>query len=201
NIDISGGSVSYADGLVNTTKLMSRGRIYDIGSADPNLRYEAVLGVRDELHPKWGLTEVGGNSAFAKGIYRVGFTEGAAGGVLNIETPTLYGFDLLDLDAQIQQGQRQRLENVVAGASRVAIDVAVSNDASLIQNVTMQQLAVSDSLSVDGVLPAVNGGRPLLNLSTDALNRSGLGEFKLDTDGHVHIAPTANLQLGSAAKL
>lgn len=42
-IDVSGGSVRYNDGITNTTKLVSEGRIYDISSADPDRRYDGIL--------------------------------------------------------------------------------------------------------------------------------------------------------------
>ncbi|MDV3243352.1 MAG: hypothetical protein LOY00_16535, partial [Methylocaldum sp.] len=38
-LDYSGGSVSYRDGYISTTKLISQGRLYDIGEADPNRIY------------------------------------------------------------------------------------------------------------------------------------------------------------------
>jgi filamentous hemagglutinin family protein len=201
NVDISGGSVSYADGLVNTSKLLSRGRIYDIGSADPNLYYDRILGATDVTHSKWGSQTYGGGSVFSIGTWRPGFTEGAAGGLLNIEAPTLYGFDLLALDAHVQQGQRQRLDGLVAAASRVAIDVAVGANASLVQNVAMAQLAASESLAVDAPLPFSGSGRPVLNISASSLNGSGVGEFSLVSNGDVQIAGDVNLQLAPGAKL
>lgn len=42
-VDVSGGSVRYQDGFIETTQLKSQGRIYDIGSADPNRVYDGIV--------------------------------------------------------------------------------------------------------------------------------------------------------------
>ncbi len=56
-LDVSGGSVRYDGGSLETTKLVSGGRIYDIGEADPNLHYDAILGVYKRTTAKWALTK------------------------------------------------------------------------------------------------------------------------------------------------
>jgi filamentous hemagglutinin family protein len=42
-VDVSGGAVRYQDGFIETTQLRSQGRIFDIGSADPNRIYDGIV--------------------------------------------------------------------------------------------------------------------------------------------------------------
>ncbi len=199
-VNIAGGSITYEAGLVNTTRLLSRGGIVDIGDASPHRVYDAVLGEYTLIHPKWGKRVYGRDSVFARGTFEEAYTDGAQGGFLNIETPTLYGFDLLTLNAHVQQGSRQRAENSVPGASRVAIDVRSGNDpSSKVQNVVMNQLRASIDAAADDELPLQESGRPLLNISAAQLNRSGVGDFRVSTYGDLRIAADTELSLTPAA--
>ncbi|MEO8038007.1 MAG: filamentous hemagglutinin family protein [Betaproteobacteria bacterium] len=42
-IDVSGGGYRFAEGTVSTSKLLSNGKVYDIGEAAPDLQYDAIL--------------------------------------------------------------------------------------------------------------------------------------------------------------
>ncbi len=44
-IDFTGGGINYSGGLVNTTKLLSGGKMYDISNAPIYLKYDKILGV------------------------------------------------------------------------------------------------------------------------------------------------------------
>src|SRR5262249_11406383 len=56
-INVSGGYVAYAGGMINTTRLLgSDGRIYNIGNANPNLSYAVFDGFTVD-HAHWGLPE------------------------------------------------------------------------------------------------------------------------------------------------
>lgn len=43
NLDVSGGYLSYLAGYVDTTRLFSNGRLFDIATADPNRHYQKIL--------------------------------------------------------------------------------------------------------------------------------------------------------------
>jgi filamentous hemagglutinin len=80
-LDVSGGSVRYKDGLIATTKLVSNGRIYDIGEADPNRTYDAILGSYEKTSSKWGMT-----STFVQfsGTAEPGYVEGKDAGSITL---------------------------------------------------------------------------------------------------------------------
>ncbi|WP_082646490.1 filamentous haemagglutinin family protein [Bradyrhizobium valentinum] len=81
-LDVSGGSVRYADGLVKTTKLIGAdGRIYDIGDARPDQAYVAFAGGFTRSHDRWGITETWTSPLGKTGArYERGYTEGRDAG-------------------------------------------------------------------------------------------------------------------------
>lgn len=198
-LDVSGGSISYAAGLVNTTKLLANGRIIDIGSADPNLVYTGIFGEHTVTHPKWGATIFGQNSLFAQGTYQSALTKGADGGDLSITAPMLYGFDLATINAGVVSGATQRTKATAPVGSSIAISLggAVLNDA--IQNTLISQAAHSTTLAVGDSL-IVNGAQRDLNISADKLNASGFGSFSLSANGAVQLQQGTSLQLQPLAK-
>ncbi|WP_213285445.1 filamentous haemagglutinin family protein [Bradyrhizobium sp. sGM-13] len=85
-LDVSGGSVRYADGWVKTTKLLGAdGRIYDIGDARPDQAYVAFAGGFTRSHDRWGITETW-TSRFGKtgARYERGYTEGRDAGSIQL---------------------------------------------------------------------------------------------------------------------
>jgi filamentous hemagglutinin family protein len=86
-IDISGGAVSYTPGFVDTTKLISNGRVYDIGSAPPDIVYSALFGGATIFQPKWGVTTV--YPSQTRPVFQPGYTDGQAAGSVQIAGHTL----------------------------------------------------------------------------------------------------------------
>ena len=77
-LDVSGGSVRYADGWIKTTRLIGAdGRIYDIGAARPDQAYVAFAGGFTRSHDRWGVTETWARTS---GRYERGYTEGRKAG-------------------------------------------------------------------------------------------------------------------------
>lgn len=189
HLNIAGGSVSYRSGTVNTTKLKSKGRIVDIGAADPTRTYDGIFGEHEETHAKWGKA-VFTSKSFS--TYREGFTEGRAGGALNIDTQTMYGFDRVDLQAGATTGLFQR-----AGAKlpqRASVNVSLGQGpaaaSNSVQNVVIRNIASSAPLGIDDdyVTGKDADGNDLfapLNISAGQLNRSGVGRFTLAANGTI----------------
>ncbi len=107
-IDVSGGSAFYAGGDVQTSKLLREGRIFDIGSADPNVSYDGLIGQFDYVHEKWGPTESWHLFEVEQRAVATdsGYFEGRDAGTVNIVAPNL----LLDGDLRgaAQAGLLQR---------------------------------------------------------------------------------------------
>lgn len=121
-IDVSGGSVTYADGYIKTTRLRGAdGRLYDIGSARPDMAYVGIAGQFTQHHERWGVSETwqaplaGGAARFEKG-----YTEGRDGGSIKIvagEATVLEG----SYAGDVITGERQALFETGARAGKLVI--------------------------------------------------------------------------------
>ncbi|MDY6989270.1 MAG: filamentous hemagglutinin family protein [Thermodesulfobacteriota bacterium] len=56
-IDFSGGGVRYKEGYQDTTKLLAYNKIYDIRDAPEWIQYDAVLGMHENKHTRFGVIE------------------------------------------------------------------------------------------------------------------------------------------------
>jgi filamentous hemagglutinin family protein len=130
-INVSAGYVQYTGGMISTTRLLgSDGRIYDIGSANPNLSYTVLSGFTVD-HAHWGVTEIYASLLGGGTHYESGYIAGANGGAINVTAtaPVLDG----DVVATVVAGSRQR---ALAGSSNVAAADKMPNGASLNVNLT-----------------------------------------------------------------
>lgn len=90
-IDVSGGSIAFQDAVVQTSQLISNGRLIDISKALPDIVYDGVYdGTFDASDPKWGNSEIFRSSLAPDGRrLEKGYLQGAAGGALSITAPGL----------------------------------------------------------------------------------------------------------------
>ncbi len=86
-INLTGGYLHYAAGVVKTTPLIGAdGRLYDIASADPDMRYVGVAGQFKVDHSHWGVTEVYTNPLYNGSVYRSAYVRGGNAGGLTISS-------------------------------------------------------------------------------------------------------------------
>lgn len=91
NIAVSGGSTLFEGGMVRTTRLITGGRLVDIGSATPDVVYDGIYdGTFTESNPKFGVANVFDGVITPAGFrYEAGYTQGAAGGKLSITAASM----------------------------------------------------------------------------------------------------------------
>ncbi|WP_283469855.1 filamentous haemagglutinin family protein [Methylosinus trichosporium] len=146
-VDLSGGYVSYTGGAINTTRLVGAdGRFYDIGAADPAIRYVGVAaaGGFTVAHSRWGVSETFINPLLNHPHYEDGYIAGASAGSLSISAvPILDG----TIIARTVAGLRQRSNAIGGGAT---------------QQTSLEQLPAGASLTITG------GGDYLLETSAQA---------------------------------
>ncbi len=206
-IDISGGSVSYQSGYINTTQLLtSTGRIVDIGKADPNLQYTSIFGVVTELHQKWGVTTTWNIlDQIGAGRFEQGYTEGKAGGALNIASPlTLWDGQLI---AGSVSGINQRSQPVSGGSLTFNKDDIFDQAHAFLssQNVSFQTGQQLVNIGIDGKFPKKPNSQQYsdLVLSTALVNQSGISNLTVKTasnpgnptGGNVTVAKDAALSM------
>jgi len=149
DIDVSGGSLHYVGGFVDTTKLIANGSVYDIAKADPNRTYQKILTQR---------------------YYQPGYYQGKDAGLVDIKTRGLV------LDGNINggtiNGQYQRAIGDWAKGGALSIDTAWSNqnqqDVLFQNNQTYTSFGLDESISTPMYLSNALFGNGLnrLNLNT-----------------------------------
>jgi filamentous hemagglutinin len=185
-INISGGSINYQSGYINTTKLLTDyGSIVDIGDADPNQPYKSVFGFYNEVHQKWGVTKVWQNDALlGKGRFEQGYVEGLDAGSLNIKTPALSWNG--DLIAGAASGIFQRNAEARPYGGEFLLDTKSFNSA---QNVLFETQGNGLAIAEQDKFPEGRDNRPAdLVFSTEMINRSGVQKFNVKTLGDASFA-------------
>jgi filamentous hemagglutinin len=88
-LDVSGGVVTYSGGVLDTTKLISGGRLFDISQADPGRVYDGIFGAAQTVHRKWNVTENYRLFSDARANFEAGYREGKDAGTLTLAAPVL----------------------------------------------------------------------------------------------------------------
>lgn len=203
-IDISGGSLAFQGGYLNTTQLVdSYGRVVDIANADANQKYVGILGQVTESDSKWGhsqtFSEFG--SFGVSGHYEQGYTEGKAGGNLNVLSP------LLAWQGQLQAGTVNGFyqRNAPASGGSFTVNAGVENNANFTQVYNQEVLFQAQAqilnqnlnMDADTVLPA---NTPLV-MNNDLVNHSGISNLSITTAGRLSIGQDAAISLPAYGNL
>ncbi|WP_027580552.1 filamentous haemagglutinin family protein [Bradyrhizobium sp. Ai1a-2] len=210
-INVSAGYVQYTGGTISTTRLLgTNGRVYDIGSADPNIAYVGVGNGFTVLHKVNGtvdprLTEIylnplgGSNSR-----YEAGYIAGADAGSVTVAAVNPIVNDII---GKVVAGNRQR---ALAGSSSVAAADQMPTGASLsitfvgtLSNVVLapqvdvgpdpyglSSLSFANASSWTPVL--ANGVFPIFS---DALSNASLGSVTIKGAHQLDLATNATLSV------
>jgi filamentous hemagglutinin len=194
-LDISGGSLNYQAGLIQTTKLMQNGKVVDISDADPDQPIDAILGRYSVTDGRWGITtEFGGDSVFTMGTYVDAFTEGKAAGAIDISAgTTIFNGDIA---AHTKSGPWQRTPEQQALAGSLSIDTR-----GVAQDVVFSALRSNTSLKLDepSAVPGESGQAepPVLTIADDLLRDSGLRQVSVTTNGRVSQQADSRVELAA----
>lgn len=202
-IDVSGGWTNFTGANVQTTKLLSSGRLVDIANATPNQVYEGIYtGRTTATNAKWGILEDFINPLAINGVrYEANYTQGANAGSISIASPSLA------LDGNLV-GTR------VSGAYQIRSSVSSSNlasSASLTLKLQAQLLSGSTVLNYfpthptvvfsnskqDDVLDFIENGSALtstrsstINLSPSLVSENGFGNLTVLNEGGDVVLPS-----------
>ncbi len=196
-LDVSGGSVAYRSGLIETTQLVSGNRLFDIGQADSNRHYDSLLGDIVKLHPKWGIAERWARAGVGLRRFEPGYVEGKPGGSLNLSAYNA----MLDglLQGRTVNGKAQREPDARTPGAALSIDL---NKGNLLgrQDVVFAGKSAPVPIGPDDPFPetaAASGASvsPALTLSAAALRKSGFGKIGVQTNGKLSIQNGVRLAL------
>lgn len=199
-LDFSGGSVAYRGGTIKTTQLLSNGKVYDIAEADPNRRYDGILGEFAKDSPKWGITRRWPLPGVGLDRYEPGYIEGKAGGSLDIAA-----FEA-ELDGILQgktvNGVLQRTAAEQAPGSSLSIDL---NKGNLLgqQDVMFARHPAANTGPADPFPKHVTDSGKSAPLAIDPalFARSGISWASLKTNGALAIASGARVELPKNGRL
>src|SRR5579872_4211253 len=83
---MSGGSIQYTGGYVDTSQLLTLwGQTVPIASADPNIPYAGVVNSTTTTDAKWGVTQTFNTTP---SYYSPGYVEGKDAGTLDVSAPS-----------------------------------------------------------------------------------------------------------------
>jgi len=116
-LNVSGGSVRYADGSIKTTTLTSQGRLYEINSAAKDIVYDGIAGAFTRTSKRFGITETYG--AATAGKFELGYVEGSKAGSLALSARTLSSNATLKGDVVAGPLQRDAATRPAAGTLTV----------------------------------------------------------------------------------
>ena len=181
-LDFSGGSVAYQAGAIQTSKLVSKGQVYDIATADPNRHYDSII---------------------TQSHFEPGYVDGKAGGSLNIT-----GYEAVldgNLQGQTIAGALQRLPGDRAAGSSLNIDLSNLGNYGE-QNVVFDRNAVAKSLAVGDKLARKTGGSPgqppvALTINSGLLRNSGVSNVSIKTSGSVTVNKNTEIDLPALGNL
>ncbi|MGB8353940.1 MAG: filamentous hemagglutinin family protein [Chthoniobacteraceae bacterium] len=200
-IDVSGGWINYQGGMVQTTKLISGGLIYDISAATPNLVYQGILGGFTTSYSKWGVNDTFSTLLVGGPYYETGYIQGGNGGNITITAPSM----ALDgnLTGNTIAGPRQQA--VAPGSSALSLLFeAQFNDSATTQsypfyaptppNIVFAEVsdqAPADAFALDSSgnpLPLRSDRKSEVVLSQDLVGSDGFGTLTINNaDGNITV--------------
>ncbi|WP_160168912.1 filamentous haemagglutinin family protein [Bradyrhizobium sp. Ai1a-2] len=217
-INVSAGYVQYTGGIITTTRLLgANGRIYDIGSADPNIAYLGLANGFTVLHKINGtvdsrLTEIYynpfGGGSYSR--YEADYIAGAdAGSVMVSAVNPIVNAIIGNAVAGIRQRELAGSSNLAAadqlptGASLSITFAEPTAGAGNSNNVVLQSQAVAgpDPYGLSGLSFAnVSTWTPVLangafSIFTDVLSNASLGSVSIKGAHRLDMATNATLSV------
>ncbi len=206
-VNVSGGWINYTGALVETTKVISGGQIFDISQATPDRIYQGIYGGGVESHPKWGIFETSTSPLVSSGQFEAGYLRGGNGGSFTISAPSM-ALDGRLLGTTIV-GPRQRTSSPTLSTLSLAfqsqallpgstnIYTLVSPNPPAISFQGEATLAPADAFALDGdglPLPLREVRQDKVILSPELLTTDGFGHLSItNSDGDVALPTDVSL--------
>ncbi|WP_171988090.1 filamentous haemagglutinin family protein [Hyphomicrobium sp. NDB2Meth4] len=214
--DISGGSVSYAGGYIQTTNFLGRdGKLYNVNDARADMTFYGLGEGYIRSNDRWGITEVWTNP-LSKGRvstrWENGYTIGRDAGRLNLSTPTaVFEADIL---ADVVHGEYQfnaRPAGITDGYKASQTQVAKAGTLAVGQygalgrtDAYASDVRIADVADITANLTAgAATGRAANTVWFDAghLNEQELGGIDIATRGSIVVESDLTLADGGALDL
>ena len=204
SIDVSGGTVTYEAGYINSTKLVSDGRVFDLNTADPNIAYDGLFGVKTYTNNKWGTQEsysllAGG---VGRGEYQTSYVEGQDAGKVNLVG---YGLQLNGLlKGNTKPGLYQREQSSAPRDAALVIGDPTHQGAAgnyFTPDVVIGSKTQTDSILQSGARDDVGVSTDYLALQLDNFTRNGVNNIAIYSNGRISILSGNDVTLNNGGKL
>lgn len=192
NIDVSGGSLRYLNGVGRTTQLMAQGRVYDISEAPADIAYTGVAGVYT-VKTRWGEREwiVPGLGSSSRNLQ--GYVEGKDAGKIEIVASRAVLDGSLGGTVTVGEYQRDAATRPKSG------QLVIGNAETTAQDYRMQAMRIvreraplpSSGFNFKTVLQQQE-----FSLSNDMLREGGFGDVALYSNGKITLDPGVVMNLG-----
>lgn len=200
-IDFSGGQVRYLDGYLQTTKLVSQGRIFDISDADPRLAYDGIFGQMDVEHKKWGVTD---SYQVGLGDFHAGYIEGKDAGSLVLQGAAIAMNGTLRGDVVRGRWQREPADPSLSASARTYTQVPLQGLLDISKPGNAEGASVrfvnarpTQSYDFASPLPADLS----LLISQQQLRDAGINRVEVTTSGLAVIPAEVSLALEAGGEL
>ena len=210
-IDISGGSLRFQDGFGYTSKLISQGKSYDIGNAPSDRIYDGMADVIAITDAKWGVTRYVDLPHTQQ--FHAGYIQGQAAGSLTLLANAYALEGKLLAGTIVGPYQRQKPNSdgtlpqfdqlpaaarlIIGDASKAGVSGGDMKTPSVLLSDTYTALAsgfgANTSLAASQWQSFV--------LSTEMLNRSGVGHVAVYSNGQITVAQDGQLDLPAYGSL
>lgn len=194
-LDVSGGRIDYAEGLVQTTQLRADGEVFDIAKADPDRVYDGIVGEASRKDPKWGQTQ-SWLTAESTLTYSPAYSEGRDAGTVAINAPRL----ILDgsVDGSVTQGDNQRLAATAPRGGTLAVGYLGSGAVPANYrsgSILFDERTILDALAIQGFDPR----RDALPVEDAIVIRPSL--FSVDGVAHGEIGSNESIVVPAGADI
>lgn len=214
-LDFSGGGIIYGDEMYTATMVRVGNKIYDLQNAPEGVPIDEVLGSFSKKHERYGKTDswyglyYGGSAPYLS--YLSSYLQGADAGML-----TLNGRKVIidgTLNASVVRGIYQTLaeEDTDDNGKKQTIGRRVPRAGSVVLGSidNMQRLLLDDSIdaiiirdevapivmAAEDVLPDINDGIRVSELSASIINQSGAGNLYLYPNQYIFMEQGVDLRL------
>ncbi len=208
-LDISGGGIHYAAGYVNTTNLISEGKVINIADADPKRIYSGILGTETATNKRFNITETFNNffQSSDRGEFVTAFDQGDSAGSFSLIAQAAKFNGTIQAGTFTGPDQRQPTKANHPSGGSFNLEVNLQNLGISQYNAAQAFDLEKQLLEVDayeGSIENPNGlfAEDTLELSQDLFNKSGLAHYSLTArNGSITLTNKANLHLADGASL
>lgn len=194
-INFSGGSIDYAGGSVQTTKLISNGKLVDIATASPDAIYSGIAGTYTVDHKKWGVTET--FKGMGQWVYSPAYREGKNAGEATFIAKGL----TLDgtLLGKATPAPNQREAGKVPLSGKVIIGDSASTSLFGLPDVVFA--AQKAKLPADYTPQGESQSGKTVTLSSDSLREGGIGRLAVYSQGKITLPAGVTLDMAPGSGL